>query len=519
MTRRCSTFLPPRGLTANTIRPSSAIPLLGTAVIVVLAGRFFGLQFAFKYDDSFITFRVAERLAALGTYTFNDGDSTNAASSLLFTMLLAGASLLRISPPLAADLMSVLGLWLCTRTVYQFVARGGGSARRGRGSTALLSTPAILIFFTPVLLYWLGSGMETLLFLGVFCHATSYALKTEQNSTNTLHLSAALSVLVLLRFDGFVFVAATVIPLILFRFRNSTRPELVIFISKLTSLPMIIFTCQVGFNLVVTGNLIPDSAHQKSIHPKYSQTWVESSRALSYFLRSIWLAPVVCGIALLFLLLAFQGRRLDFRKAARPGLILVAQFIGILTYLSFTPHSDYSRYFLPLFIPPAMLLAVGAHSSAERRTSTGRHFRGTLLLVAVGFAASSISLVDDLREIRGATSVFIEYQMAREEIGKWMEENLDGATVLSGSLASIAYHNPSSRFLDFSGLTSRGLLNSVEKGVDPRAFLFGSSSHHVEMTWRFSSSMPADWDSLRHSGRLLRLLADATPAMPSTPQR
>lgn len=468
-----------------------------TTAVVVIGGRIFAVQFAFKYDDSFITFRVAERLAALGNYGFNDGDSTNAASSLLFTILLAGASLLSISPPLAADLMSVFGLWLCMRTVYHIVVDGGGSAHLRRRTTLLLSIPAVLIFLTPVLLYWLGSGMETYLFLGVFSYATSYALKTEQHSTNTLHLSAALSVLVLLRFDGFIFVAATVIPLILFRLRSSTRPDLVIFVSKLTFLPLIIFAFQVGFNLVVTGNMIPDSAYQKSLHSNYSQTWAESSRALTDFLRSTWLAPVACGISLLFILLALQGRRLDFRKATRPGLILFGQFIGILIYLSFTPHSDYSRYFLPLCVPPAMLLAVAAHSSVDRRTSNGRHFRGTLLLAGVGIASSSISLVDDLSQIRGATSGFIEYQMAREEIGKWMEENLNGATVLSGSLASIAYHNSSSRFIDLSGLTSRGLLNSVEKGDDPRAFLFGSSTHHVEMTWgSFSSSMPADWDGL-----------------------
>lgn len=481
----------------RTVGRPHTFPLLVTSLVVLVAGQLFRLQFRFKYDDSYITFRVAERLADFGTYGFNEGDPTNAASALLFTLLLAVASLLKVNPPLAADLMSAFGLWLCFHSVFRIVlteSKRGGTSER---TAALMSFPALLVFIAPVGLYWLGSGMETTLFLGLLTYATSLAISITQHDQVSFRLSLALGVLVLLRFDGIAFAAATLLPLVTLKLTQMNRLQWVKYAAKVSLPATFAFISQIGFNLAVTGKLVPDSAHQKALHPYYAQNWTESYRALLDFLQTEWIAPAALGASGFVILLAARRLRINVRSIARPTLILAGQFIGMLAYLAATPHSDYSRYFLPLFVTPAILLAAIASACVERHTSRRRFSSLVLVVALVTVSFSSVSIWTDLDEFQDKTSGFIEYQMAREVIGEWMEVNLSNATVLSGSLASIAFHNPASTFVDFSGLTSRGLLDTIERGDDPRALLFESASHHVEMSWgSFESPMPADWDGL-----------------------
>ena len=477
------------------------MPLIATAFSVLTAGAVFRHQFRFKYDDSYITFRYAQRLADHAQYNFNDGELTNSASSFLFTVLLSFFDILPfISVPFGADLISAFSLLL----IISFLIWLSASSLSNIASTFLLIGAAASLM-TPTFIYWLGSGMETTLFVAFLITASGLAvLQVTEPSSRTGLLSLLLAGLVLSRFDGVIFSTSILASLALGHLVKSRSPaikDLLLQCLKPGIATAFAFSFLLGFNYFVSGQFIPDSARQKQLMVYYDRPLSDSFSALYTYLSESIFSSVALSIGFILLSACIGGALRTQRKIGVALTVLIAQLLLIIGYLSTVPHADYNRYYVPASAPIVVGIAFLARITTSNRADRGSCFGRRILVGIVGsllLGWGALRSVDELRSIRAASSGYMDVQIAREEIGLWMEEHLEPqSTVWSGSLASIAFHNPSSNFIDGSGLTTREVLDAASAGQDPRSVLFGHGRYHVEMSYgSFESSFPRDWDAI-----------------------
>lgn len=136
--------------------PRAQFLALGAALSVVFTVRFAG--YGLLVDDAFIGFRYASNLATTGELTFNPGERIEGFSSLLHTLLLAGAALAGCPPPTTATLLGfVAGLLTVLATAVVAWRHLGVSLPIGAASALVLAT-------SPTFVFWAGAGLETALF-------------------------------------------------------------------------------------------------------------------------------------------------------------------------------------------------------------------------------------------------------------------------------------------------------------------------------------------------------------------
>lgn len=136
------------------------------AVLVGLMGvtLFFGLRkHPSSFDDAYITYRYARNIAAGRGFVYNDGEPVLGTTTPLYTLFLAGLSLVWPDIPLVSHYLGILAWMLCIPLIYG-IGRTNGRESVGLVAAALL---AVNPLFARVL------GMETSLYV-LFTLATFY---------------------------------------------------------------------------------------------------------------------------------------------------------------------------------------------------------------------------------------------------------------------------------------------------------------------------------------------------------
>lgn len=137
------------------------------AVVVLGAAMGYALFHLVAIDDAYITFRVARNLAEGHGMVYNPGEAHLATSAPGLAVLLAAVALVAGAGaiPLAASLLSGLGLVAVCVIAFTMVSRGGGV----RAGLAALFT-ALFLAFSPTLLYSVTNEMlpQAALVLGGF---------------------------------------------------------------------------------------------------------------------------------------------------------------------------------------------------------------------------------------------------------------------------------------------------------------------------------------------------------------
>ncbi len=180
---------------------------MGRALAVVLVpyallvGRFW-----FTCDDAYITFRYAKHLARGDGLIFNPGESpaVEGFSNLLWALFLAVPEALGASVPLIANVVSALCGALLLVLVASFLGRRLGLCAAG-------ASAAVLVLATfPLVAVWATGGLETMPFtLALF--ATFHALSSEPDQPRWGLAAPAAVAAVLLRADGFLWVAVVLL--------------------------------------------------------------------------------------------------------------------------------------------------------------------------------------------------------------------------------------------------------------------------------------------------------------------
>jgi hypothetical protein len=405
------------------------------AVFLVLAFWGFGESFGRnQYDDAYITYRYAANLAEGKGYAFNPGERWNAASSPLYTVLLAACFRLGFTNlELAGSLIGLVSGGLVLAASWVLVLRW--TRRPGLGWLCLLP-----LALNGQMAAWAVSGMEAVLFSALVMGAL---LRLDQGAGDG-ELACWLGLATLCRLEGLALAPALALGVWL-RDRRPARG------ARVLILGLAPLGAWLLFSRVYFGETLPQSL----IFKNYCLYYKWSPAVLGNLL--LWMSRTQL-VALLGFFMGLVGA-VAHPKTGRPAWIalLMCSCLGLVEVL-LGPNSDFQRYYL--FLLPMTLLATAVFIGQiwERWRPWGAVVSlGLLLVLAAQSAGSERDHQLFFTKLTG--------QAQSEEAGEWLDRNAGpGDSVLSVNLGAIAWRARRLRFIDGSGLCTPPVLDLVRAG-------------------------------------------------------
>jgi len=170
--------------------------IIGIIAVIVTVAIYWntGAVYHNFYDDSYITMRYAVNLAEHGELAYNLGERVDAASSFLFTVILAGAYKVGFhNLEMVSGVINLLSLFFVAFFVYLSVAKLTGEGW-------LTGFMALVASLHGLVSGWATQGMGTTFFTAMLCAFVYYTL-VERNDRVSLIL---MCLLVLTRMEGLI---------------------------------------------------------------------------------------------------------------------------------------------------------------------------------------------------------------------------------------------------------------------------------------------------------------------------
>lgn len=330
------------------LRAGTGWLLLALALTAALAGW----ASPFTVDDAFITARYAQRIVALGSYSFSDGAASDGVTGPLWLApLLAGAllqiDLLRIAKlvGLACALLSMLLVW----------RRAKG---RQLGQRSALFALALIGSSVPLLI-WSVAGLET----GAACLATTTLLLGSAGTRFApMGVGLAGAALVWLRPELAVIVGFALGVALLRTGREARRSVLLVSMGVALLL---------AFRMLHFGHMLPLSAHAKPPVLEHGLRYLADCLLTPSAL--VLLPPLTCAL--------WWGRR----EERTLGLALAGHALAVA--LAGGDWMASARLFVPV-VPVACYLAARGLAYLQLRSAWGAPLVLALLCALRGFTLS-----------------------------------------------------------------------------------------------------------------------------------
>ncbi len=458
---------------------------ISVVILIVLATILTRLLVAYytnyTADDSFITFRYAENVAAGKGFVYNEGERVLGTSTPLYALLLALLVKLGLPIVLLGRLLNVAAD--CITGVLIFLL-----LRQYRFGVATLAAFFYVLF--PRVVVWSISGMETSLYV-LFIAATLYCYHKENLGLASLFLGLTF----LTRVDGIILGLALLFHYVL---RHRRFPTRLVLGGLALVLPWLIFS------ILYFGSPIPNSvAGKKAL---YSATTWETPQW-----RILWeflFLKVKIGWPLLALALAGAYRALT---RARSYDFIVLWSVLYFVFFFFAQTKIYIWYYVPFYLGYLIVVTFGveltyerlngvwvksfADKSPEAKVPSGMAaFRTALISVVV---IASVMIYS--QQMRRTVGVLAAEQVVVEDINKkmglWLGANTQPTdTICAEDIGYLGYY--SERYiLDQDGLVSPQAIPfnrkkdrlGLLKAYRPAYFLTGLSGPYfaqvIESEW------------------------------------
>lgn len=401
------------------------------------------LHTGFVNDDSLITVRYAEHLAAGDGLVYNAGERVLGTTTPLWALTLAGVSAIGIDATAAATWIGVLALgWTAAATALILRDRGGAWWAQALG--------AALVATSPVLLTWAGSGMETSLFVAALA---TFVLLFERARWGALGLVAG--AMALLRPDaGLVLAAALTLETVRSR---SLRAAL----RAAPGFGLVVLPWLVGAALYY-GSPLPQSGFAKRLQV---EDWGTYASALG---RALWEVGPVLPFALVGAAVA----------AARPATALPAlALVFVAAGMHFGGLPGCGWYLAAPMWLTLLLAADGAAFLASKiAASPVRSLAGGAALVAPLLGHARLPL--EAHDLKIAQA---QIERCHGRVGTWLAEHAPaGASVGVDNIGYIG-HRSGLRVVDMMGLVQRETGEAIARGE--RDFALRHFKPELVATW------------------------------------
>ena len=418
-----------------------ALALLAAVAITVCVYR--AVSSAWLSDDSFISFRYAENLVQGKGFVYNEGEYVEGYSNLLWTLLIAGATALGISPEVCSKVVG-LGSWLA---LVGFLAMWSW---RQRDRRPFMPLAAALVLLMDDYQTWATGGLETSMFAFLSVTGVLLASQARAERRRMLFAGTLLAAAVATRPDGIIFAAAGVAAAWLVNNDVPGRKRWILV--SAVALPLILAGAALAaFKLLYYGDLFPSAFYSKSaLDPYYSQ-------GLFYvylFFKKHWFI-----LPLVVLLVVGTLRRVAV-WLTKTNLVLLAAFAAFLAYVA---HSGGDFMFARRLIPAMPFLFVVLEDLLVSMPAwLPRSAVVTLVLVGVWFPYPIYpNKTDKIRGIANESAYYPQpYIAMRQAQARLASHALSQAPVramFEGGMCVFGFYSKLPYLAEMSGLTQSSL--------------------------------------------------------------
>ena len=316
------------------------------AAMALVLGVRRALGAAWLSDDSFISFRYADHLMRGNGLVYNVGERVEGYTNLLWTLLVAAALRLGISPETSATALGV-ACWLGLVGIL-----GWRSWRRDRPGLVFPLAAALALLMEDFQT-WATGGLETSLFGLLAVGGLLLASEPHARPRRLVLAGMVLVAAVATRPDGVIFAALAVAGA--WFVNDDMYPRERLALTAALAVPLALGGAALAaFKLTYYGGLFPTAFYSKSaLDPYYTQGtyYVYLFFKKNWFLLPLVLVVVALGLA--------QRRRAEIPRARSHGVLLVA-FVAFTAYVA---HSGGDFMFARRLIPALPLLFVVVEDS------------------------------------------------------------------------------------------------------------------------------------------------------------
>lgn len=383
-------------------------------------------------DDSFISFRYAENLAAGQGLRFNAADAPlEAYSNFLWVVALAAAAADGLDLPATATLLGGI-LGSLSLVVLWWLLR-----RRGHTGIHLSIPLALLSLSGPFVLYAV-SGMETALFgllLLAMLLSADYLIAAPRIGRGVL-LAVVGTLLMLVRPEGIIGLPVLLACLVALSWNDAADTR--------KAMLQAVVVAAVLFGVVALVYHIGRAAYFDSLLPTpflskggLGETLIGAwqTNLRQFFVRQTHYYTPMAYYYLAIGLPALVGAILSFRHLRRSNIEVAALILAVAyaaVYINFVDWMPGMRYYAPLvgvvMIPLAALgpeLQRTSGAAGDRRSDLSFLLLGLVLMLVSVFSLAAIRL--DSQQLQAST------QASQAALGHWLRETMAAGTVLAMS--------------------------------------------------------------------------------------
>ena len=406
--------------------------LLALVASLILFGwmvsRFFGLTI----DDAYITFRYAANIAQGEGFALNPGEPVEGSSGLLYTYVLALFAILGLPLEETAGVFGLLVLAIgLPVTTY----------RLHRRTTTVFFLLALSVA-SPNLVVWSLLGLETMLHAYLvfvfFLLATFADLESRANRIGFAIIGA---LLLLSRPEGFLFVGAGMLSLLLFRVKPRRLFQLIGWFA-------VVVAGATAFRCVYFHDVLPNTYFAKAQGLALSRKISGGARYTSDWVLAHWWYPV------LLLLAAVRDR--DAKARVNSLLFIGAQLLFILVAAG-GDWMPLGRHIVPVL--PIVLFLIADFLSRMDRDSrlrlAGLEATPSGVVLAAIVVLSLFQSAQDPQSQRLQSSYKSCMENATVAMGRWFDEySPPGSSIVARDIGALSYFSKR-RIIDLVGLTDR----------------------------------------------------------------
>ncbi len=409
----------------------------GSTLLLLAAGLFVGGVNLFSgYDDAYITYRFAYRLATGQGFTYNPGEVYFGTSAPLYGLLLGLLGLLN------PDWIPFFGGALCT---VSLIALSLGLNAIGREAKLPLAGLAAGLFVTfHPLLPRLFSG-EMIPQAALLAWSTWFYIKGR-----FIHSAGLAGIATLVRPDALIFAALLAVYHTV-RYRKLPLHSILVYSAIVAPFALVA--------LLYFGEALPSTAGNK-IAQVQSGTWRPFVDDLIYNWKTnpIYLNKLTRPFALVFYLGLAHGVLAIWRQRTFDPLVLWGMTVAITYHALRLPF--YHWYSFPFFLALCVLAGLGVQQATLANRIPMQATVAALLFVALWRVPESLAPRPDI------TPSLASYT----KVGKWLRDNAPpGASVGHCEIGFLGYYSQRP-IVDPLGLIAKGVSRNVAEGQIAQEF-------------------------------------------------
>jgi hypothetical protein len=425
----------------NKVNSFTSIFLISFVLLTYWLSEIFYAQ----HDDSFITYRFAYNLLNFGQFTYDFEQSTDSASSYIYTLFLLILEIIGFEPFYAGPVIGLLSFIILVFYINHKIQVGSDSL-----NLKILFSFFVTFNFMSVL--WVPSGMETLPWTLINIYLF---FKWRARQLNSLLPIMLLAMLPFVRFEG-ILIPLFVLVDIVFRERNLLKSKL--FLSLI--IIVVIFTSIYFYKYTYQGILISHAYMMKEVHSYYASA--------PFFL--------IKGLIIYYPILLFSLITLPQEMRDNPFQSLYV--IVALAIVIIGPYSDYYRYSFHL-VYLLLPFSFFGFLSVMQSYKFGNVLK-PILVVAFLFIPSFYGIYNSAL-LSMETRTMMD---CRAKVGKFINENINiNEWILSGDIGAISYFAENNRFIDMVGLTSPDVLSNYLVGFGPQSIIQERGASYIADTF------------------------------------